>query len=170
MCLHITTQGIRVNSTDHKLATIYNIPEVLLNRGTPWRSRKKEVHGYLIWRWQEVENTLRFLITPFLLGYLTSVGDHRLLPWLAIVSPSAPFYGVHGIHSLDHPAEDNMLPIQPTKLPFQELQLPSQSLVRRGVQHNSPACLDSSYVKLRSIRIKSRIRHSNNPCKTAKQG
>lgn len=120
--------------------------------------------------WQEVENTLRFLITPFLLGYLTSVGDHRLLPWLAIVSPSAPFYGVHGIHSLDHPAEDNMLPIQPTKLPFQELQLPSQSLVRRGVQHNSPACLDSSYVKLRSIRIKSRIRHSNNPCKTAKQG
>jgi hypothetical protein len=46
--LHITTQGIRVSSTGHKLATIYNIPEVLLNCGTPFWSRKKEVYGRLI--------------------------------------------------------------------------------------------------------------------------
>jgi len=45
--LHFTTQGIGVSSTGHKLATIYNIPEVLLNCGTPWRSRKKEVYGRL---------------------------------------------------------------------------------------------------------------------------
>lgn len=93
---------------------------------TPWRSRKKRS----IWPpdlkmawWQGVENSLSFLITPFLLGYLTGVSDHHLLPWFAIVSPSTPFNGVHGIHSLDHPAEDNMLPIQPIKLPFQELQV-----------------------------------------------
>jgi hypothetical protein len=70
---------------------------------------------------QSNRESLRLLITPFLLGYLARVSDHSLLPRLAIVGASTPFNGVHRIHSLDHPAEDNMLPIQPTNSPFYEL-------------------------------------------------
>lgn len=113
------------------------VPQPLLSLPKPPTRRLSFPSGEKIpWFQQGPQHILRFLITPFLLGYLTRVGDHSLLPWLAIVGTCTTFNGIHSIHSLNHPAKYNMLPIQ-------------------------PACLDCSYVKLGSIGVKSRICHSN---------
>jgi hypothetical protein len=113
-------------SSDYKLATICNIFKV--SPGTVAHEDRSKCKRDLVGRaraahtaiWKERAGSLHVL-APFLLWNLTRVSDQGLLPWFAVVGTSTSFNGIHIIHSLNHPAQDNMLPVQPTSLPLQDL-------------------------------------------------